>query len=145
MKNISPKISAVLLACFLISAVLAFGQINEKRALANIVDQKCKEHICEAEESFSSFLNDGGLEHYISGCDSLYAFLSLYELSDNYQADNYLAIDEARLRLIVSKDHMTGEKINQLVEALKILGEDINAAPGYSALDIFINFELYSD
>ena len=58
--------------------------------------------ICEAEESFSSFLNDGGLEHYISGCDSLYAFLSLYELSDNYQADNYLAIDEARLRLIVS-------------------------------------------
>ena len=131
---------------FIVTFIIVGGYVMlfcEYRMLKRPINQNCIEYISNAKTSFSSFIEKGNQVHYISGAENIHTFLAYYEISDYYQADNFIAMTQAHTTILFSSSEMTVDRIEQLVEALSILEKDINSAAGYSALDIFINYDSY--
>ena len=96
-----------------------------------------------AEDNFSAYLKDGDPVQYQWGTGNLYAFLACYELSERYLAEHYISVRTAHGALLGTPEGMETDRMEQLVTVLTILEEDMDALPGYTALDVFSNWELY--
>ena len=131
--------SVVVLVCISIASV----QTNRFHEWMNTVDLRCTMYLNAAEDNFSAYLKDGDPVQYQWGTGNLYAFLACYELSERYLAEHYISVRTAHGVLLGTPEGMETDRMEQLVTALTILEEDMDALPGYTALDVFSNWELY--
>lgn len=134
---------AVILAVISVAActLLLFSH-GENQSLQRRIDSMVLTAIANSRDGFSDYMSTSSAGSYLLGTNSFYMFLNVYPESSYYDSYSANILHTTYAKLLSREDFDPGQ-LEVLVDALDILSENPFDAPGYTGLQIFINYSLY--
>ena len=136
------KLSYVLLVMLVICFMRLW--LVERNNNMRYVDEICRESLVNAHDSFSDYLESKSQASYLFGVSSYHIFMTLYDKSPLYD-DVFISTISHTFHSLLINDDLPQKQIEKLVEALSILADDYGNITGYTQLEIFTNFNMYSN